>query len=117
MGLPFFVLVFLFFAPPPTGRKVTKNSYKEQKRSQELTELALAIASRGSGCTNGTVFLFFRDVERERERKRERETKAPGFSGAPPISSTTQFPIQTGVSAPAAAVGNKARPFCGPLLA
>ena len=59
------------------------------------------------------VFVcFFR--ERERERERYQSTR---FPGALPIPSTMQFTIQTGLSAPTAAVGDGYGSICGPLLA
>ena len=54
--------------------------------------------------------LFF---FRERWRDFFQSTR---ISGVPPIPSTMQFPIQTGVSAPTASVGGGAGSLCGPLI-
>ena len=49
---------------------------------------------------------------REREGERDQNTRYPGVLPIP----STQLPIQTGVSAPSAAVGDCLVPLCGPLL-
>ena len=48
------------------------------------------------------------------ERERYQSTR---FPGVPPIPSTMQLPIQTGVSAPTAAVEDGCGSICGPLIA
>ena len=49
-----------------------------------------------------------------REREIYQSTRFPGVT---PIPSIIQLPIQTGVSAPTAAVGDGSGSLCGPLLA
>ena len=52
-------------------------------------------------------FVFF-------SRERYQSTR---FPGVPPVHTTMRLPIQTGVSAPTAAVGDAFGSLCGPLIA
>ena len=56
-----------------------------------------------------------KEAEGERGKEKKRDIKTPGLPAYPPIPST-QLPIQTGVSAPAAAGGGGFGSLCGPLL-
>ena len=58
-------------------------------------------------------FSFFLFLFVFLERERYQSTK---FPGAPPIPSTMQLPIQTGVGAPTASIGDGSGSLCGPLL-
>ena len=61
----------------------------------------------------GLAIFLFLFVLFSSERERYQSTR---FPGAPPIPSTMQLPIQTGVSAPTAAVGGGSGSLCGPCL-
>ena len=50
--------------------------------------------------------------EKKNEKERDQSTRYPGVLHIP---STMQLPIQTGVSAPTAAVGDGFGSLCGPL--
>ena len=65
-------------------------------------------------CKRINIYLkITKKKKREREKERDQNTRIPGV---PPIPSTMQLPILTGVSALTAAVGDGFGSFCGPLI-